>query len=1059
MKRIKNLYIWCVSIALSLASCTDEYWSEGNSIQVKEGIPVSVSISYRVADAIESRTAQTEDTEKKVNRICAIAFRSDGTLSGRSFDEAPQSNVIELNMLSGSNQRIFLVANYNSGVGSLDRSKLEDENLTLEKFMGLSSTLTERNKLMVDRLSFLMSGQLMNNSNPEGESITVSEDPQIGIVNGGGPIVLKRVDARISFNIFAKNDEYLNFTFQPKYYRVEQIPQSTYVIPQENDCAGSYESMSVNNEQKNFDGEREVIVNGKSEQAHYFEFYVLENRKSGNRITKSELGKQTDEYDNTGITTLYALREKRKKISVSNPLPGQAYSLGDWVYANPNSTYVTIRGTLSYETKEKQFVNADVTYTVHLGNTGNSTNNEWYNDETLVNNYETCRNTHYTYNVTITGIESIKVEVQNDQEQRPGMEGDVIVAGGQVEDMDAHYGRSKFTLSRKAIKDGLSWAFSTPFQRGMKVFDKESADLQDEEKLRTTDLNDYKWIKFAINKEYSLMGYVYPTEDMVKFPGEDAYDGGEGSITGGGTPAPAYGISDDKAPTSAYYGNTKVKLYDVNQLLNHLYEEANDSQSNIFEGNGDDATVTITAFVDEFVYKYNPTEVYYEGPDAVAENDPDLLLWKRTVNGDNRMLHICLAGAEYSPDGNSSWAQSVISFSQRPVYTFYNPNNEELKTAWGVESKGETGELPVDDSFLGSSHPNSTDNGRENTLNIIPQNYSLRWSDAVSVHDAGGLLGRYYNVWYACLLRNRDLDGDNIVDPEEIRWYLASIDQLTDIWIGEAAIPIAKLYTKEAEVTDGTVPLEHIVSSSYRNGDSGTPWIIWAEEGASRGGYNISGDEDYGRTTRSYRCVRNLGLSLNHITDVPQDYVIKGNSSHTANGQTYTERTIDVSRLNSNTLRPTSEDNLLPYPLTERDASNNNRPPRKFAVIESATNNTTGLYPNNGVISWLSVYQNETNGNPCPRGYRMPNQRELMLMYTTYPDLFQAFKINNNDLQEAQYSNYLCKTGFSFNGKGGYSANNRYGFLYVYEGSANYGNLKLSQGNESGKVRCVRDMQ
>ena len=51
-------------------------------------------------------------------------------------------------------------------------------------------------------------------------------------------------------------------------------------------------------------------------------------------------------------------------------------------------------------------------------------------------------------------------------------------------------------------------------------------------------------------------------------------------------------------------------MYDVNQLLNHLYLEANDANSKLFVNpNGkestsvddEDATVTITAFIDEYI--------------------------------------------------------------------------------------------------------------------------------------------------------------------------------------------------------------------------------------------------------------------------------------------------------------------------------------------------------------------------------------------------------------------------------------------------------------------------
>lgn len=1110
MRKMKLIYVWLLGLVAILTACADEEIVNGYNI--KEGVPVTVNLKFNVAaSAVESRSAQDATVEQTVQRLFVIAFKRNGEVSGKTYLESVNttgSGTVTLDMYSGTGQQIFAVANPNSGVGTLSYEQL-DAVTNLDDFKALHSQLRtdkgETVSLSVERMAFLMCGQLKNTEG--GTDIAV--DAQGNLVGAADKIDLERVDARITFNVKADGSEkgYTNMTFTPKYYRVENIPQGTYLVPRENeDYAATmetgYASMQAAGKEYYFDEAKRENYD-----RSYFEFYLLENRRQPTkRITNQE-----KEANYSEVQNLYALREKRAKTEnkVDETKPGQEYVPGDFVFAPENSTYVTIRGTLSFQ-HGTDFYNADVTYTVHLGSTGSDPDSE-----ELVNNYDVCRNTHYTYNVTITGVESMWVEVVSDKEERPGVEGDVIKAGGEVVDLDSHYGRAKFSLTRGDIKAGLSWAISTPFQRGLKVFDRSNytedrkeygivetniSELENREELKTDlSLNDYRWVQFAINQECVLVrddeGHTnvkVPPSAFAKYPGYAAY-----SSVNLSNKAPAFGGEGYHYSGSTAIYSQDVVLYDVNQLLNHLFIEANKSEEqgcDLFLKDGgvsydDDAEVTITAFIDEFVYKYNPTEVYYEVPTALADDDPDLTLWKDFVNAENRMLHICVKGAQYSPDGNTSWAESVITFSQRPIYTFYDPDSN-VSTAWGTEFKNESEDaedgtdknLPATSSALNgitwNKDNNTFDDGRKNTLEVLGQLTNLKWTDVLYLNDGdyGRLKDKYKSVWFACLGRNRDLDGDNIVDQDEIRWYLASVDQLTDIFIAEAAVPNAKLYSQNA--TSASVPLEHVISSTYHTittttgnwGNRSTtmkPWIIWAEEGASRGVYDDSGDD--ADDLHTYRCLRNLGLSLNDKDSDLDDYVI----SKDENGDiitkdrevnvgsetvTYTERFIDLSRLEPNTLRAALTGGILPQ---NKERDDNNRPYRKFAVLVSAEGdrwnssytNTSGLYPNGGTTPWTSVWDSEENGNPCPEGYRAPNLRELMLMYTTYPDLFEnAFG--------GQYSFYLCKTGFSFDGWPGYT-DDRPGFVYIYESNADYGNLKLLQGWESGnggKVRCVRDV-
>ena len=1127
-----NIYSFLIGLVVCLlASCVDEDVVKRQDSHVVEGIPVTVTLNYATAQsAVQTRIAQSEEVEHTIYRLYAIAFDENGNVAGRNAYENVNNSTgkgtIEFSMTSGTRQ-IFLVGNPGSA-GSLSFATLRAVQ-TLNDFKNLTSILTDPE--YISRMTFLMVGQMKTKDG--GTNIVVNENGAI-VSDLDGPVQLERVDSRITFKVRTEGN-YANMVFTPKYYQVVNIPQGTYLWPREkteiSEDAPYYdysEQLVANGEtgyatsvQSVFDGERQF--EGDSKASHYFEFYIAENRlnpkaiiysseKSSERDQQKAGWGSEDYYANA--QSLYALRERKTKGETveGNTVgkPGQEHEQGEeWVFANEHSTYVVIRGSLSYQDNSTEgvgkFIHAEVTYRIHLGSTGNvnENGNGFADNPSLANNYDTNRNTHYTYTVTITGVNSMRVEVQEDKEVRPGVEGSVIVAGGQVKSVDAHYCRDIITLTRGNIMSGLSWAVSTPLQNGMKVFNKEVADAYIKDK--TTDvtalqtnlnLNDYKWVKFGINKEYPFIeneehewGHdhnhddYYCREDVLKYPGDQMYDGGEGNDR----PAPAFGGTGQ---SSEYYNGNIVKLYDVNQLLNHLYVEAQNNNSTIFDKvdeNPKNDVVTISVFIDEYVYYYYPDQYYYKKWNETTESDLQNL-WKRIVNGDNRMLHICEAGAQYSPDGQTSWAESVVTISQSPVYTFYNPNAAILESAWGTETIMEVGDTNYPNGELDAksitslpgNKGNSLSNGRQNQLNIIPTDGNLKWSDVVSVYTkTPQLKDQYRNIWYACLLRNRDLDGDNVVDPEEIRWYLASIDQLSDIWIGEDAIPNAKLYT--AEIQNNFVEGQHVASSSYYNNSPSETWLLWAEEGVSRSQRRPESwkDENNDWQTRRnqyrdkaypYRCIRNLGLKLEESEYAtypePNDYVIKGENKRVANGETYTELTIDVSRLNANAVRGFT-DVPLPSPLTERDEYRNNRPYRKFAVIQSSTDDNDGIY--NG--DWYNIYENETNGNPCPRGYRVPNQREMVLLYTTYPELFEGK--GDNEM-------FACKTSFSLKTYGPYSweKDPDGGFLpnngmfensrscrvgYVLFGNGNFSILHSNSSdywpNLKVYVRCVRDMR
>ena len=1104
MKSLK-FYISLMLIAfIGLTGCKDDVLVEGNAGQVEEGIPTTVSINFSTTPQKKlSRAEQTPEAEYNVSTIYLFAFNARGEKTGgQAFavngmeatgtyrDESFTGTINGFNILTGSRQRLYAIANYNNGDFDLSKERLDAIDTEAEL---LELSIATRNKqLLLNHLSFVMEG--------EEENVTVSINNGQGIITSSDgdevDIELKRLNAKITFDVTANVDEAINGTlkFVPKSYMVMQVPLNASIVNQNINLSNA-EYASMNEESKEED-KAPITLFDEVEDTHCsFTFYMLENYSAPPEKGETGSGLWIDEEEreakeNDGIESLYALREKEYKQEILETerdpnYPGKTEENVGYKYAPSTATYVVIKGDLSYqrtngETKATEYVNVSAEYSIHLGETGKASD---ANNEERVNNYTVARNVHYTYTIKLTGINSYDAEVNDDRkEERPGAEGDVVIAGDQVRAIDSHYARTRIKFTRTALQNGLSWIVQTPFDEGMKVADS-----------KQNSLKDYKWVLFAVNKEFGVEINDPYNRTMVKFPGYEAYDGGVSTTNGVQTNANSdegNNFSDNRKwkervrNSNNYYAESNNNRYwanllddaclrDVNQLINHLREIASvDTKWNDmaeWDSESWQYVVYVTAFIDEYVYIYNPQNQEYEIPDASVDDPDRLILWKQVVNGRDRLMHICTEGAKYSPDGESSWSNSVLTIRQSPIYSIYNELDSGIKSAWGTESILETPALPIEPdgnySLDHGSRMNLTmDNGRYNTLSIFGSRYNngdyqsrnILWTTVLSrdADDIGigdtpkeeELQPRYRDVWHACMTRNRDLDGDNIIDPEEIRWVMASIDELTDLWIGESALPeTAHLYQG-----DGTY-MEHVVSSS---GSYTAPWIIWAEEGASRGRYN-DGDVNYkdpitGYRDYKYRCIRYLGIPLDNIEEIPKDYVTVTKVS-SVYGDSYR---LNLSKLDYSARR-SSSDGGYELPLHfERGNDGNNRPYRAFEVLVTPQGEGARArhWTEDNITGFKDMVNFSNSSKLCPSGYRVPNQRELMLMYTS---------LNNSQGYNVSWGSgesYWSSTQFSFNGKGLYSANDRPGFATDASNMILTSTTQSAWDNVSGKVRCVRDV-
>ncbi|MGL4331243.1 MAG: hypothetical protein ACRCSR_00320, partial [Bacteroidales bacterium] len=518
-----------------------------------------------------------------------------------------------------------------------------------------------------------------------------------------------------------------------------------------------------------------------------------------------------------------------------------------------------------------------------------------------------------------------------------------------------------------------------------------------DEGFASADRKDYKWILFRLNTKTSN---VYRT-DFVSFSGlQNLYTG---------------------ALDAASYLNNPNKLINVDQLV-AILKSAPKTNNTFFDSKGN---VRFTAFIQEYYYDKTP------GKEGAFEPT----LWKKFVNAPERVMNI-LSENKYSPDENSMRTKVFYSIRQASIQTMYNKDESQtgLVKAWGTEMIQDNSQL---DFYPGGNKqkvdwnwnsPYSSNNGRKNTIELWKNDISKSWS--TYVNPANATMNESYKIAkYACMQRNRDLNGNNQIDKDEVRWYLAALDQLTDLWIGEQSFDKeAYLYKKEQEVPGSAFDRQwgemwYVSSTINKIGFIypyyADPTVLWSSEGASVG--QLEGVPSGGYRKLSYRCLRNLGIDASNETEVPDPIGVYSSASGV----------ISMNSLDPNSIRDYSQDTELPE---HHERESHNLPYRSFEV--SKTISGSGL-------SWTAVRDKiRNNDSPCKSlgsGWRVPNQRELALMRS----------LIGNDGKWTS-GNHMSRSRFSMNPAGG----NRHGFSVTN----NAGILFLiNSSNEVGGVRCVRD--
>ena len=1009
---MKKIYFYILAACI-LCGCVRE--QAPAEFEVGEGTGI-MQMGFGVADHIQVETRATlgEEGESRINNFYVFVFREDGTLAGGQFFDAKNrktayelvtsslnsswyvdnvvsnstsgTGIFRMNVATGENMRAYMIANLDDDIFSVSSDLLahavEDED-DLKKFTG------ELQQLTVNRSGYLtMSGMT------DGVTVKGSDDSKaVEVSEHSDPITLRRLTSKIRF-IFqtgSRHDErgQVIKSFKPGKWKVVNVPRTSYVLSYaERGITASAGEDSANPDPSAptssysdwasdfFDTEFAYFEDFPSNNRSEFSFYMPENRQKPKKACTAYQDRSRCLKDDTGHNGSYTVTYDDGGISVSR-------DMRLFEYANDFSTYVVVTGSVEMELVEDPegtVLGGDVQYIIHLGDWNSTIDDKGPGDSADVydgyDNFNVERNTSYTYTVTVNSVNSIRVEVKtsNDddaefEERQPGATGDITVAKEVIAVCDSHYASRSFSFSLgnffdaggNYVGDDLTWFVETPFSTGGPE--------------KGLDNLDYKWVHFRLNKQDSDGNYLNlrrkysPREFVSYYEWRDA----------------ATNKEDDGTDGLAGYHNdgsmTVVQLVDYIKNEVHKYREGKD---NAFDHKDAEdyksKKINVTAFIDEYYYDREPVRPYR----AYSS------LWKRFVNTDDRKMHI-LSNSEISLDGESMVTGSVVTIQQKPIVTVYNTDESEtgLTTAWGAENVDEFGESRTYWSATADDKRgnNSDSNGLFNTCvewglckngSFVAGNLWSEYLDWEKPNATPLQKDEYNYLRYACMSRNRDNNGDGKIDRSEVRWYLASINQLAEMYFGNDVLEDnVRLYNRtpdERRSDDETKWQQHIISStSYSRGrNSNNPTVVWAEEGISSGNYDATWQH---LKKGSVRCVRNLGYiddsqdNTYSIASEPQQLIqVEKNSDG--------NHLVSAKYLNDMCIRYYTSNDLA----FGDERAMANRLYKTFEIYKSDSDLGKSMaFPE--FNKSIDATVNAGRPNPfCPEGYRAPNQMEIAIM-------------------------------------------------------------------------------
>ena len=1057
-----NSYSWALAtvVALSSTGCQDDLLYDGEN--GPEGEPAVLTLTVGLPEREQyTRSALTDADDNRVNSLW-IGIYNKGTKECKTNQYINSKNGAQFGFTGNNGTHaampltiptvsgdsyIVAVANPegHKGIRPGDENEsnlldLLDNATTWDEYQKISVSLAEsagggnfanvQTPEVSESYALVMSGSFVpNDYNDHDKNQTWTNEllnQTVYIAPGAtkidGRVHLRRLMSHITFNISATGDV---VNIEPVSYQVHNAPMYSWVHERTNET--DFSTVEASNagdalqptygENQNYKSSllftsTEFTKGGTdtNNPEYSFDFWMMENKRQGlescDAYSKREL-----EYGGT-ISSLTPQDPTSKTENYGTSGVFVSLTGSDPVTLNNKAAYVDIPCVVTYKDKQNSYDEngtegtgipdatrtATVTYRIHLGYTGG----EGVADPKDFNSY---RNSSYTYNVKVHSVKNVIVEAFRQGDKQPGGFGEVTDVTEQMYDLDAHYGVFNINLLAEDLEH---FSFKiTAWENGV-----------------STD----------------IFGGMGTDKDNIPLPGDANYK---------------YYSWIELMPTEENVLQAYPKTADRGNLL-HL--------GDLLPGSEKAKSGYYTVFVNEYVYE--------NSADESSSSTPN---WHGYVNQPNRNVWLNVAEST-SADGASSYYKAKYAISQKSIQTYYDPTDPSAVTALGLENTDENFGMNIRWTNINNWTVGTTgntldnENGRFNAWQFATNNnYGAKslWANAVSfktpqninritnekqnlsnypnisteartwpvpqvallgtltgndmynkpgdaVYDPqSGANAQSYQGFYACMNRNRDLNGDGQISADEIRWFLPSSGQMLRMILGRNSLknPIMSYPNVNLpfQPRDGEDVLFHYLTSDYK--------IIWTEEGMSSNSF--INNNKWSMAPWQVRCVRNLGTNLGAV-------IQRGNRVRTAyeteTGNNYGGIVKPVRYYGSSLRNPSTS----PLPIHKTNdplnrmamygfeiAPRNNTFPNGEneesvnsygTLTDSLTNPSETEYNNykEAVATTLCNNLNETTGR---KGWRVPNQKEIVIMMRT-------IDTNGNRILQPYHSNYsyLCVT-------------------------------------------------